>query len=320
MGKRFLINFMASLAILLVSFGLAVSVKADATSTCPDGVKTYYYDGDGDGYGNSAISVAACADPKNYVANSTDCDDTKTTVKPGATEICNGVDDDCDGVIDENLATSTFYFDYDQDGYGVTATSTIACAAPSGYTATSSDCEDDNSLINPGKNEICDGLDNDCDGVVDEGCNITATSTYYLDFDKDGYGDPTKSLVATSAPIGYVLNNKDCNDANADIHPGAKELCDKIDNNCSGKVDESCSNNYIYPCCNFSLYRNHGAYVSCVAHWTNQLKKQNVICGKDKGQAMREAAIKKFEDKWNKLWKDFQKKMNKIEHKKGKNK
>lgn len=320
MAKKVVINFTSCLAILLVSFCLATGVKAEATSTCPDGTKIYYYDSDGDSYGNSAMSVAACTAPKNYVATSTDCDDTKAAVNPGATEICNGIDDDCDGMIDEGLATSTFYFDYDQDGYGFTATSTIVCAAPSGYVATSSDCNDDNSLINPGKNEICDSLDNDCDGIIDENCNATATSTYYLDADRDGYGNATGSVVATSAPSGYVLNNKDCNDNNADIHPGAKELCDGIDNNCSGKVDENCSNNYIYPCRNWQLYRNHGAYVSCVAHWTNQLKKQNVICGKDKGQEMKKAAIKKFEDKWNKLWKDWQKKINKIEHKKGKNK
>ena len=319
MTRKSLTNLMISLFVLIVGFCSAAAVKADATSTCPDGAKIYYYDSDSDSYGNSAISVAACTAPKNYVAISTDCDDTKASVKPGATEICNGIDDDCDGVIDENLATSTYYFDYDQDGYGATATTTIACVAPSGYTATSSDCNDDNSLINPGKNEICDSLDNDCDGIVDEGCNVIATSTYYLDIDKDGYGDPSKSVVATSTPAGYVLNNKDCNDANAGIHPGAKELCDSIDNNCSGKVDKKCSDSYIYPCRNFSLYRNHGAYVSCIAHWTNQLKKQNVICGKEKGQIIKNEAIKRFEDRWNQLWKNFQKKMDNIKSR-GKNK
>lgn len=324
MKKELLTRFIATFAILGVSFCLATSAKAEATSTCPDGARIYYYDSDGDSYGNSVISVLACSAPKNYVATSTaDCDDNKAAVHPGVTEICNGVDDDCDGAIDESLATSTFYFDYDQDGYGATATSTIACAAPSGYIATSSDCNDDNFLINPGKNEICDSLDNDCDGVVDENCNTTATSTYYLDADGDGYGSAATSVVATSKPTGYVKNNKDCNDSNADIHPGAKELCDGIDNNCSGKVDEKCSDNYIYPCRDYKLYRNHGSYVSCVAHWTNQLKKQHIISGREKGKIMKETITQKFEKKCEKLLKNFQKKFEKkMENKKpkGKNK
>lgn len=312
MAKKIFVNSVASFAVLLVSFCLAAGVKAGATSTCSDGVKTYYYDSDSDGYGNSAIFVSACTAPKNYVATSTDCDDSKATVKPGATEICNGIDDDCDGVIDEGLAALTFYFDYDQDGYGATATSTVTCAAPSGYVASSSDCNDYNLLINPGKNEICDSLDNDCDGLIDENCNTAATSTYYLDADGDGYGSANSSVIATSAPTNYVLNSKDCNDNNANIYPGAKELCDNIDNNCNGKVDENCSSSYIYPCRNFQLYRNHGAYVSCVAHWTNQLKKQDAINNYEKAKTRREAAIKKFEDKCNKLWNNFYKKINNI--------
>lgn len=118
MAKKNFINLMAIFAILLVNFWVANIVKAEVSTACPDEIKIYYYDSDGDGYGNAAISVLACTTPKNYVANNSDCDDANAAVKPGATEACNGIDDNCDGVIDENLATLTFYFDYDQDGYG----------------------------------------------------------------------------------------------------------------------------------------------------------------------------------------------------------
>src|SRR6185503_7953894 len=93
------------------------SVKPGGTETCnglddncngviDEGVKTTFYrDADGDGFGNLSITAQACSAPSGYVANSTDCDDSKATVKPTGTETCNLIDDDCDGLIDENVKT-----------------------------------------------------------------------------------------------------------------------------------------------------------------------------------------------------------------------
>ena len=84
-------------------------------------------------------------------------------------EICDGIDNDCDGEIDENVQR-TFWLDGDGDGFGTSANPVLACTAPSGYVSNDGDCNDGNAAIFPGATELCDGIDNDCDGEVDEGC------------------------------------------------------------------------------------------------------------------------------------------------------
>jgi hypothetical protein len=196
---------------------------------------TWYSDSDGDGYGNVDSTDVACSQPSGYVANNTDCDDTATGANPGATEYCTGADDDCDGTIDEDDAAdaSTWYADSDGDGYG-TAVSTVACNQPRGFVDNSSDCDDGEALSNPGEAEICDSIDNDCDGSVDE----ALTSTYYADADGDGYGTSSYSTQACSAPSGYVEENTDCEDEDDSISPEQEETCNEVDDNCDGSVDE----------------------------------------------------------------------------------
>ncbi|MCU0382412.1 MAG: putative metal-binding motif-containing protein, partial [Chitinophagaceae bacterium] len=121
-------------------------------------------------------SILACAAPQGYVSNSTDCDDSKANVHPGATEICDGLDNDCDGDIDEGVKL-TFYRDSDGDGYGNLAITTLACTVPAGYVSNSTDCNDQVASIYPGATEImCNGIDDDCDGLVDEDIVQTTTS------------------------------------------------------------------------------------------------------------------------------------------------
>lgn len=101
------------------------------------------------------------------------------------------------------------------------------------------DCNDNDSNINPGAQEICDGIDNDCDGLIDDqDDSITNQTTWYIDTDNDSYGNPSISLNACTQPLGYVLDNSDCDDNNADINPNSDEICDNIDNNCNLQTDE----------------------------------------------------------------------------------
>ena len=200
---------------------------------------TWYQDRDVDGYGDSASSTAACHQPSGYLADASDCDDYNNTVFPSADELCNGVDDDCDGSVDEDDAVDalTWYRDRDADGYGDAASSTSACAQPSEYVADDTDCDDYSYTISPAATEQCDGVDNDCDGTVDEADAVDA-STWYPDFDADGFGDPALSAVACEQPSGHTSDATDCDDTLATINPAADELCDGVDNDCDGTVDE----------------------------------------------------------------------------------
>ena len=200
---------------------------------------TYFADADGDGYGNPASSTQACSTPSGYVSNSSDCDDNNANTFPGNTEICDGIDNDCNGQIDENV-TNTYYADADGDGYGNPASSTQACSTPSGYVSNSSDCDDNNANAFPGNTEVCDGIDNDCNGQVDE----TGNSTFFLDNDGDGYGDSNSSIVDCTPPGGYVTNSADCDDNDANNFPGNIEICDGKDNDCDGQVDENVTNTF----------------------------------------------------------------------------
>ena len=201
---------------------------------------TWYFDGDGDGYGDPTATRAACAAPSGYIADGSDCDDSDAGIRPGASERCDGVDNDCDGSVDEASAVdaATWYADADGDGYGDAASTTAACSAPSGYGADSSDCDDGDTGINPGASEYCDGVDNDCDGDVDEDSAVDATA-WHPDLDGDGYGDASSSTAACSAPSGYIADGSDCDDHNSAAAPGADEYCNGYDDDCDGAVDEA---------------------------------------------------------------------------------
>ncbi|HCI57517.1 MAG TPA: hypothetical protein DFH96_01950 [Bacteroidetes bacterium] len=203
-------------------------------------LQTFYLDADGDSYGDATNSIQDCAAPSGYVSNSTDCNDANNAIHPGATELCNGIDDDCNGLVDDNIVNSTYYADADGDGFGNPLVDSSACAPPIGYVLNNTDCNDANNAIYPGATEVCgNGIDDDCDGQIDEGCG---SNTWYADADADTYGDLNNFVVDNNPtpPAGYVADSTDCDDNNAAVNPGATEICgNAIDDNCNGQVDEN---------------------------------------------------------------------------------
>ncbi|MBM4395707.1 MAG: thrombospondin type 3 repeat-containing protein [Deltaproteobacteria bacterium] len=233
---------------------LDASVKPGAIETCATaqdddcdadpneegavGCTDFYADLDGDGHGGKA-KRCLCAPRDGYASQvSNDCNDVNPAVYPGAVEACDGADNNCNGLVDDNApAGSEWYVDMDRDGYGVGAPK-AGCAPSGDYRATrSGDCDDNAATgapIHPGALETCaNGRDEDCDGETDEaGCG--GCTQYYADADGDGYGDATKTSCLGGPKTGWTARPGDCDDGRADVNPEAAERCD------AGAVSEDC--------------------------------------------------------------------------------
>jgi Putative metal-binding motif len=179
-------------------------------------------DADGDTYASVATGGA-------------DCDDADAAIYPGAPELLNAVDDDCDGVVDDGVVEVLIYQDQDGDAYGGDP-GFLYPYVPPGFVLVGGDCNDINDVVYPGASEIADLLDNDCDGEIDEG---TSGLVAYHDVDLDGFGAGTGQSIVGPLPVGFALDNADCDDTNPAISPAASELpANGVDDNCDGSVDE----------------------------------------------------------------------------------
>jgi hypothetical protein len=130
----------------------------------------WFEDRDGDGYGATTNIATSCEQPSGYAATSTDCDDTDASASPGGTESCDLVDNDCNGVVDDDYSTDagSWYADDDGDTFGDAADSSASCTQPVGYVADATDCDDAAGDVNPAAEEVCnDGIDNDCSPGID---------------------------------------------------------------------------------------------------------------------------------------------------------
>ena len=185
-------------------------------------VLTWYLDNDQDTFGDPLYQMQACNRPFGYTDNPQDCDDSSASVSPFAVEICDTIDNNCDGLINEGL-DATYYLDADGDGFGDITNQQVACSQPQGYVLNSADCNDAEITANPIASEVCDTLDNNCNGQINEGLN----ADYYLDADGDGFEiSSSASLLCTNA--NHVLNGDDCNDSEATANPVATGICDTV--------------------------------------------------------------------------------------------
>ena len=179
-------------------------INPDAVEICDDGI-----DNDCDGVNAGSVDN----DGDGYSACDGDCDDTDPAISPAAAEVCDLVDNNCDGAVDEGS---------DADGDGATS-----CGG---------DCDDGDASVYPEAEERCDGVDQNCNGLVDEG----AATAYYPDRDGDGFGDAASPPEESCEPVeGKLADDSDCNDEDPDINPDAREVCDVLDNDCNGLTDDA---------------------------------------------------------------------------------
>lgn len=172
-------------------------------------------DTDGDGIVDGSDNCPTVSNLDQADCNANDIGDVCDSVYPGATEVCDGLDNNCNGFVDDGLS-----FDNDGDGHF----STASCLTPN------DDCNDTDPDIFPGNSELCDGLDNNCDGQADEGLSA-------IDIDGDGY----TSLASCGGSAD------DCDDGDPNISPGTLEVCDGFDNNCDGLMNEGLNCDLSYP-------------------------------------------------------------------------
>ena len=194
------------------------------------------------------------ADKDTFTAD-IDCDDTNRAVHPDATEICDTIDNNCDGLVDgdDAVGATKWARDADGDGFGDPNLSTLACVAPEGYTSDSTDCNDGDATIHPQAEEVCDEgeqLDNDCDGDIatDNAKGVKGAESYYVDKDGDGYGDGRHSAKMCSPGVLYTTTNaEDCDDEDANVNPGQSRFFDTeangggCDYNCDGVEEKKLS-------------------------------------------------------------------------------
>jgi len=184
-----------------------------------------YADSDNDGFGDAndagTLVVGGCDSVSSD--NNTDCDDSNGTTNPNGVEVCDGLDNNCDGSVDEGFAASTWYEDADGDGFGASGTDSSRCDQPPGYVDNTLDCDDGDAGVNPGTTEVCgNSTDDNCDTNIDEDCCPVVVT-----------GDVNIDDNLTSSDIIYLVNH---------VFKGGPDplpIAEAGDTDCSGAVTSS---------------------------------------------------------------------------------
>jgi len=225
----------------------------------------------------TTCGVGVCVASGELICSNGNETNTCTPGEPTSDANCNGIDDDCDGIVDDNyvetsttcgeglclndtgklicvsgtpqeactpLPQVTVYYDGDNDAYGNAANTQEVCTIPGGYLLTDDDCNDADATISPGADDICDVNKN----VIDKDCDATNNgeldcNDFCGDIDGDGYVTAEKygewGGVIPSIICPWIVDQGDCNDADAAVHPGANDInCNGVDDNCNGAIDE----------------------------------------------------------------------------------
>lgn len=204
----------------------------------------YYPDQDADGVGQS-VGACLCNNPGlGFSIVGGDCNDLVSAIKPGVDEICNEIDDNCNGDTDEAGAKGCdiYYKDKDGDKFGDPDDSACLCKSKktSEWIGVAGDCDDTTNKVKPGVSEMCNtvGVDDNCNGKTDEegsvGCKLA-----YLDQDNDKYGPASSGKCLCALNKIYTTDQPgDCDDGNDKVFPTAIEACNGLDDDCSGLTDE----------------------------------------------------------------------------------
>jgi hypothetical protein len=178
---------------------------------------TLYEDLDGDGDGGARLP--ACTTDPNAVTTFGDCDDNDTAFGPSVDEVCDDLDQDCDGVVDESPSdVEPGFLDVDLDGFG--SELVHVCDMPEGLVAIDGDCDDDDAAVHPDADEVCNGVDDDCDGGVDDADPegpVSGMTTWYQDQDGDGFGAAGVEEQRCGEGAGWASNARDCDDSDSDV-------------------------------------------------------------------------------------------------------